>query len=513
VRTLDLPEYGRHGQLAAGFFGFLPQYLNASNYHTEIIEEELTQAVLDRNDVLVFINLDETLSSPILDMIWRFVEEGGSLLVMGDHTDLSGIMNPLNSLLDPVGIRFNFDSAIPIKQHWKSCFQLLHHPVTEGIQTTHDISLSVGASLDLSKSAFPIIYGKGAFSDIGDYLNFEGSYLGDYELNPDEQLSDVVLVAGAYYGEGKVVVFGDTSSFQNIALLNAYPLINNVFSWLSSNNTAVSHYSRLIFAFIFLFLAIFIYRKLNKKFFVLFPLAICISLLFSNILNQMTTGERELSGPICYIDVSHGEPITRDHYQRESVSGLKINLGRNEYSEGERYLSPILLDFSEKKLFNAKMLVLIAPIRQFSSDEVELLERFMTNGGLIILSVGYNDKQGSNLILDHFGFDIIAKPLGPVPYIEEDPLAHQYEPRFVDSWPISIQEYDNETRIFYSITFDDDIYPLVVYKKIGDGGILLISDSQFLLDYNLETLSDYWPGNVIFLRDVLEELKKEGVPQ
>jgi len=74
-------------------------------------------------------------------------------------------------------------------------------------------------------------------SDWGDYLNVDRAYLGDYVYNPGEQLSDVILVAGAYYGDGKVIVFGDTTPFQNPALLQSYPYLHNVFAWLSNGRS------------------------------------------------------------------------------------------------------------------------------------------------------------------------------------------------------------------------------------------------------------------------------------
>jgi hypothetical protein len=44
------------------------------------------------------------------------------------------------------------------------------------------------------------------------------SYLGDRRHNPGEKIGDLVLVAEARYGNGRMLVFGDTSPFQNGAL-------------------------------------------------------------------------------------------------------------------------------------------------------------------------------------------------------------------------------------------------------------------------------------------------------
>lgn len=515
VGALDVPEYGRYGRYASGFFGLLPEYLETFNYDVEIVTENVTQDILARSDVLVIINLGEMFSDQSLEVIWNFVENGGSILVMGDHTDIGGIMNPLNDLLDPVGISFRFDSAIPIKSRWKSCYHLMHHPITEGLQSSHYIDISVGASLDIdvTKSAFPIILGKGGFSDIGSYLNVDRSYLGDYEVNPGEQLGDVILTAGSFYGDGKVVVFGDTSSFQNLAISTSNRLVSNVFSWLTSNDTGTTHYLRIGISLILLGIALFIFVKLKMKFFFLLPIILCISLILSATINASINGERDVAGPVFYIDYSHGERINRDYYEDDSVTGFMINLIRNEYTDGNRYLPFVMDDYSQEKILKSKIFVLIAPTKSFTGEEVATIKSFVSNGGLLILSTGYNDKDASELILDTFGFDILATPLGPVPYIDENPEVSENEPRFVDSWPISIEENNNDVQIFYSIQFDEEAYPLVVFKKYGDGGILLIGDSDFLLDDNLESLYDYWPGNIEFIKSIMEELRKEGVPK
>ena len=42
------------------------------------------------------------------------------------------------------------------------------------------------------------------------------------------------------------------------------------------------------------------------------------------------------------------------------------------------------------------------------------------------------------------------------------------------------------------------------------GGLLLISDSMFLLDKNIETTDSYWPGNIQLLKNIIDELKYRG---
>ena len=108
-------------------------------------------------------------------------------------------------------------------------------------------------------------------------------------------------------------------------------------------------------------------------------------------------------------------------------------------------------------------------------------------------------------LLSEFQLDIYDIPLGPVPYVEENQEEYQKEPRFVDSWPIEI--FDNpDTEIFYSIEILEDEYILITFTHYGKGGLLLISDSEFLYDENIESIDDYWPGNIQFLYNIIDEI-------
>jgi hypothetical protein len=47
----------------------------------------------------------------------------------------------------------------------------------------------------------------------------------------------------------------------------------------------------------------------------------------------------------------------------------------------------------------------------------------------------------------------------------------------------------------------------MVFIPRGSGGALVIGDSQFLLNGNLEGLDDWHAGNIMFLRDLFEWLR------
>jgi hypothetical protein len=66
----------------------------------------------------------------------------------------------------------------------------------------------------------------------------------------------------------------------------------------------------------------------------------------------------------------------------------------------------------------------------------------------------------------------------------------------------------NQATSYYNFTWEDLTYHLVVFIKHGAGGLLVIGDSQYLLDKNIESIYDYWPGNILFLKYLINEIQK-----
>lgn len=535
IGTWDVPEYGKYGKDAVGMFGMWPIYLTTVGYETEILVENQTQflnttqppaqnitrylnltdytnireinsitkSTLDNATIFVVPNLNISFSEQEQSIIWDYVEKGGSLLVIGDHTNVGGIQGPLNELLAPVGIQYRFDAALPFdeKFKWLTCTQLLHHPITSPLTSLDELQYGIGASLELSSSSFPIIIGSSVLSDNGNRSNGDIAYLGDYEYNKGEQLGDVILVAGAYYGEGKVLVCGDTSSFQNPALPFSYGFLQSSFNWLASKQTGTTKTLQMGISLLLLISAIIVYWffKNHAISFTWFPLLLCLSLLLSASLNPLIiTATKDMTGNIVYIDASHNERFSLESFTDDSFNGLLVNLERNN-------LQPLLLrDFSQEKILKSNLIIFNAPTAAFTKDEVVFLQSYIARGGVVVLATGYEDKDASLPLLKPFGMDIEPTPLGPVPYVEENLTLYQNEPRFVDSWPVSFQT--NQITSFYNFTWNDRTFHLVVFIKHGAGGLLLIGDSQYLLDKNLESIYDYWPGNILFIKYLLDEL-------
>ena len=148
----------------------------------------------------------------------------------GDHTDVFGLMRGFNSLLGPLGIRFRFDSAMKARETWRGCQAAAPDAIAWGWDDENP-GVAVGASLELSGSARPLLVGRYGFSDNGVRENVMGSFLGNYHYDKGERLGDVVLAATTTYGHGRIVVWGDTSAFQGVSQLPT--VVGPMLAWMS----------------------------------------------------------------------------------------------------------------------------------------------------------------------------------------------------------------------------------------------------------------------------------------
>lgn len=503
----SVPVYSkRFGQNSMGRFGLLPHYLKLHGKDAIIWKKQLSEKILKTSKVLVVFNPREKFTTNEKQLIYKFVENGGSLLVAGDHTDVSGVMGPINDLIKPFNITMNFDTALPINFGWTHSLEKRYHPVTALMEEENDASIWVGASLsitpDIKASARPVIVGKQGWADKGNYANIKRAYLGDYKRDGGEQLGDVILVADAVYGKGKVIVFGDTSSFQNGVLpVNYEVFIENLFNWLASSEDINFPLLQMISIFLLLISAIFIFYYQQSIFILLLYL---IALYLPVLINcPITTTYSNYSfTPVAtkykkaVIDISHVERFSVYSPADNSLWGLYLNLMRNNYA-------PVFMKkFSKKFLDNANLLLIVAPTIEFNASELSILKEYMQNGGTIFYTVGWEEMAASKSFLKEFNLTIDSVPLGSAVV-----QAGKIKAKFVEAWPVNSKLLANE-KDTVQILAKKYGYPIIVYQKVGRGGLMLIGDSAFFLSKNIESYNKHNLGNIQYTRLLLNNLPR-----
>lgn len=486
----NVPNFGKYGGKRGGMFGLLLQHLRAKDY--EVTVDTITQKSLDNARILVLINMNRIPTKNEKQLIWEFVNQGGSLLVLGDHTGVDHIRKPFNDLLSPVKISFNFDSAISLVHRWNHAIEIKPHYIDKNIKDETNLQIGIGASLNISHPARPVIVGKYGFSDSGDMKSENRGYLGDMRYSQGEKLGDLILAAESNYGDGKVLVFGDTSSFQNGALVQSSQFVDRVFLWLNSQGKVSYPYDRYLLTILILLVVILLgTQRAYARSMMIFLVNLCVlALLAMTITQPFKAGEQvEMEAKVAYIDISHFERINLDIWGKpDGFGGLTYNLIRNGY------YPQALKTFDGPKILGAELVIIIAPAKPFADRELKLIEEFVRRGGSLILTVGWEEKAGCERLLQYFGFDIGNIPLGRV-----SPSQNLQNITFYEAWPVVYDQEDIEALCY---VWD---YPVVVYKRYLKGGILLVGDSSFLLNRNLEGLYNYSIANIMFLKKVISE--------
>jgi Domain of unknown function (DUF4350) len=495
----SVPDYYRLGLKNTGMFGVLPDYLSERGYPASL-ESELTEQTLKGAGTLVLINLDRKLDSREKATVWQFVRDGGSLLVLGDHTGREFVREPYNDLLGRVGIAFAFDSAIPVTARWEGGgFELKPHPIFDGI-SEEELQINIGASLRASGAARPLVVGRYGYSDKGNALAADNGFLGDMKYSADERLGDLVLAADARYGRGKVLAFGDTSSFQNGALTESYRFVDNVFAWLSSSGGGWYPYN-VIIAVVLLAasLVLLLLDGCSVVSLMGFAAAIALALLVASAGSGVGRVDHgRLSRGPALIDMSHLEQFSEEPFKSGSLDGLTANLMRNGYM-------PLMMKrFSPDLVLNARIFVVVAPASSFSPSEIKTVNAFVSGGGVLMVTSGYEESEGSKSLLADFGMSVGDTPLGRV---TTDSAIGSTGVDLWKAWPVVVEQKSISAEVLAQVWG----YPIIQFRPFGRGGVIVAGDSSFLQNKNLEEQSTYNESNVYFLKEFFGKFKEAGI--
>lgn len=358
----QVPSPERLGIIRSGMFGLFRKSLEryALSRRGAVLEvDSLAQETLAETRLLVFINPTRCLAPAEQDILAGFVASGGGLLVLGDHTDIGGSRAPLNGALAFTSIEFNFDSAISLREGWTGCLEIRRHRVTAGVEDEVDTQMGTGASLEITRPAFPVITGRYAFGDLGNYENDgRGAHMGNCRHDKGEALGDIVLVAGEEVGSGRVLVFGDTSPFQNGARFLSQHLVANSLRWVSGEDD---------------------YRA------------------------GAAAPDIRPFDDIAVIDFGLNPEASRDLFTDTSLGGLANCLCRAGFTPVPSYGDDVE---------GAALAFLIAPTRRVTAARMRCLMEYMRSGGSLVVAKGYAAPEPCAGLFAEVGFKLEYIPLG-----------------------------------------------------------------------------------------------------
>jgi len=495
------PQHDSYGRDGAGMFGMLPilvQSLRGSfQVSTELSAEDLASA-----DVLLLLHPTGPMPQERRERIHDFVRRGGSLLVaaepfmrLGDET------SNFNDVLESTGMFVRQDVAISKTGNWQHAYQLAAHPVSSGIdvRSSHAFTDS-GVSIGVRWPARPVVVGRWGWSDPGS----DAIMTNIYRLEAGERLGDLVLAAERSFGKGTLMVIGDSTSLTNEGSVRGYVLTGRLLSHLAGRIASPqSLWRRLLTLIMCAALLVLVVRRPKSQHIAWAAVLFAVSLAASGAIGRNSTrvvpdgrivqklSENAIKG-LAYIDASHVVTHSDAEWSFNSINGLALTLMRNGYQ------TAMMPAITRERLDRAAVVVLLAPARQFSQTERTDLHHFVEGGGILICTVGAEEALPSQSLLADFG---IRVPPSPVPTVgkwhEPEPMGHvrtfyldandygagDYKAGviFHAAWPVEVEPGDRDM-----LAFGMKDQPVVGSRKIGKGRVVIIGDTGFAMNKNLE---------------------------
>jgi len=579
-------DFNSFGSRSSGMFGNLPDFVESMGFNQWVPEQrneagyakcgvlinEITPDTLKDVDILMLLNVDDmfnnedpprgiepspalkarkeaiaacktdderinlmrTYHNEALELIWKFVADGGSLLIIGDHTFLKETQLPggnvetklwLNEVLEPFDIKFVNDSAKYFIGGWLQSMENPVHPLTWGLRDDqNEVGMVVGASLSITGAARPIIVGRYGFLDDGDLREGSRGYLGNLDFDMGEPLGQTVIAATQSFGKGKLLVFGDTSAFANGIITNTGDFINRVFTYMAQGGAKpdveklagkdfiaarVSQPTGSMMTFIAIILlagaVVCLVYSGGSSAAVAGAFVVCALIGFRGTDMTVTLGPGANRTPrdasavrIAYVDSYHMPKISNEGWRDDGVMGLHLNLMRNGF------YTQNLKSFDLETLRKATLLVIVAPSVEFSKSDVQTVRDYIAGGGTVILTAGYEDIAATKPLLDAFNLEIPYTPLGRF-MIPVAAAGGQYV-RFWRIWPIEAAGSDPlEAIIPYEPSLGNK-YNLGVKRPYGTSGgsLIVVADSGFWMNKNLEREETHDKESIYFMKWLLE---------
>lgn len=496
------PKHGDYGRLSIGMYGMLPEFLESYGARC-LISPELSESDLRDADLLLLIFPNEPWGEGQLERVHRFVREGGTLVVLGEHTvrDKDG-GNRFNEVLEPTALRVAFDSAMFAIGGWLDSYEVLAHPAGAGLaDDRNQLGVVIGASVEAGWAARPVLVGRWGWADPGDAANDEsrgGSMMGNQRYDPGEKLGDILLAAEQSLGRGRVVVFGDTSGFTNGILFGSHVYVARLLAslcqraWFGPIRSGAALLG-------LVFLGVFFWSRREPVAVWMSALLFAASLTLATVWNERTAalypdGARRAPNSLAYIDTTHLERSSGESWRLNGLGGLEMTLMRNGY------LVLGLPEFTSERLQGAGLLVSVAPGRPFSRREVRVLRRFIEEGGTFICTVGYPESAASRPMLAELGFHVGGEGAATGGGPEPKPFGHFKAPyynggdymayvRFHAAWPVESTDPRAQPLAYGP---RDPGRPgqqdptVILLRRIGRGKAMVVADSDFATNQNLE---------------------------
>jgi len=415
TRKFDTTWYGRKSTYN---YYCMADYLNHHYSVSQNQDKELTPEFLSGYDILILKTPTQPYSEEESNAIVQFVENGGGLWLIGDHTNVFGMSYYMNFLAKRFGMFFHYDSTYDLKTGKLSRYTppLLPHPI---VNYMPPFLFATSCTLSAPLWAENVMIGYGLRTRL---LSYSGRSFFHQDPTTDYEFGLFLQSAAVKYGRGRVAAFTDSTCFSNFYMFipGKPELLLGTVEWLNRINHAPAlKYALWLFSFFALCFSgrrvLFIKRdgdgiEGRRRYYLL----MAVSAVTGFTLGLFMCGHLNR--------INYSPPSARSSYKtiafESEHSDLVLPVERLVDKEPNNYHTffvwtqrvdhvPSFDDFEQAFSSQKDMVVIINPVIPFSDAELFAIEAYIKSGGkLLVMDDPDNKASTSNQLLQRFEMQI-----------------------------------------------------------------------------------------------------------
>lgn len=374
-------------------------------YHvTANTDSALTDALLSPYATLMIKTPTTAFSNDELSAIEQFVRDGGSLFLIGDHTNLYGMTTYINPVSERFGITFLPDDTFELSTGDASSYQppkLFAHPTVHHLDTFGFMtSCTLSAPLLRSRT---IMLGTRLGRENADYSHM--NFFGNIKADINDEYGLFIQATARKYGKGRVVAFSDSTVFSNFAMfLKGKPeLAIGIMEYLNRSNSTIYKVATILLwgaAVVGLMLVVLQFKRNPLS----LPLSITLMslVLIGSIFigNSISTAVNTVN----YRKPAPHTPYTRICFDQEMSVCRIPDILEAEPAQSDIYFDafytsiqrlghyPALAETIKSAIQTSQVVVVIYPQKELNDSQLSEVAEFLRNGGKLLVL----EKSGSH---------------------------------------------------------------------------------------------------------------------
>jgi hypothetical protein len=403
-KPYDANWYGQEsGYNYACIYDFCSYFYQMSRLNTPI-----SDAVLGNCDVLMVKTPTSRYGREEIDSIKRFVERGGGLLLIGEHTNVFNTGTFINEIADVFAFRFRYDCLFGIDSVFEQLYHppFIPHPI---IQQMPPLDFAVSCSVNPGRSlGRAVIRSTGLKNLPADY--HASNFYPQVQDRSKMRYGAFIQLWAKRHGAGRVVGFTDSTIFSNFAAFEPgkTELMLGMLEWLNHHNSPFDLRPFLIGLGLVLIAAGIIFAQRQWGTWTILLSAGMLGLVTSAVsvraIHRHSMHLPKENRPMVQVVIDRticNGPLSRSGF----ISGQKDGFGIFE-----RWILRLGYFTSRKQnadVFTGALLVFLYPNQTVSEQFREDLAEYVTAGGkVLILDSPENSVSTANSLLYPFGLAV-----------------------------------------------------------------------------------------------------------